>query len=77
MVDNGPGIPEEYRQRVMERFFRLLGNESPGSGLGLSIVKQIVDLHDASMTMKASHPDGTGLTIEVVFQAQAALSQHD
>ena len=77
VVDNGPGIPEEYRQRVMERFFRLLGNESPGSGLGLSIVKQIVDLHDASMTMKASHPDGTGLTIEVVFQAQAALSQHD
>lgn len=67
VADNGPGIPEEYRQRVFERFFRLLGNESPGSGLGLSIVKQIVDLHDAVLTVKATHEDGTGLTLEVMF----------
>ncbi len=77
VADNGPGIPEEYRQRVMERFFRLLGNESPGSGLGLSIVKQIVDLHDAAMTMRSTNLDGTGLTMEVIFAAapmQATLT---
>lgn len=77
VVDNGPGIPEEYRQRVMERFFRLLGNESPGSGLGLSIVKQIVDLHDAEMSMQATHADGSGLTIDVVFNSEEQTTAHD
>lgn len=68
VADNGPGIPDEYRQRVFERFFRMLGNESPGSGLGLSIVKQIVDLHDAELAMRATQIDGTGLTIDVFFK---------
>lgn len=68
VADNGPGIAPEYRQRVFERFFRLLGNESPGSGLGLSIVKQIVDLHDATIETRATHADGSGLTIDVFFR---------
>ena len=38
--DSGPGIPEQERQRVFDRFYRILGNDAAGSGLGLSIVKR-------------------------------------
>lgn len=64
--DNGPGIPEELRSRVFERFFRVLGNKSPGSGLGLGIVRQICNLHNAKIELK-SPKLGTGLIIVVRF----------
>ncbi|MBU1558946.1 MAG: GHKL domain-containing protein, partial [Gammaproteobacteria bacterium] len=47
VIDNGPGIPDELRERIFERFYRIPGTQEIGSGLGLSIVKQIVDLHHA------------------------------
>ena len=40
VADDGPGIPEEHRTLVFERFFRGTGHDQPGSGLGLAIVKQ-------------------------------------
>ncbi len=49
--DNGPGIPEELHKRIFERFFRIIGNNAPGSGLGLSIVQQIVTLHHATIAL--------------------------
>src|SRR3546814_13128472 len=39
--DSGPGISDEDRERVFDRFFRVLGGNTDGSGLGLSIVKEI------------------------------------
>ena len=36
VIDNGPGIPEELRKRVFERFFRILGTQALGSGLDLA-----------------------------------------
>jgi two-component system sensor histidine kinase QseC len=66
VTDSGPGIPAEYRERVFERFFRILGATAPGSGLGLAIVAQIADLHGAKINLgSASH--GTGLLFEVIF----------
>lgn len=64
--DTGPGIPKALRPRVFERFFRVLGNKSPGSGLGLSIVKQICELHRGRVTLK-SPKKGTGLIVSVFF----------
>lgn len=64
--DNGPGIPDELRARVFERFFRVLGNKSPGSGLGLGIVQQICSLHNAKVELK-SPETGTGLIIIIRF----------
>lgn len=64
--DNGPGIPEEFRARVFERFFRELGNKSTGSGLGLAIVQQIVSLHHANISLDAPVA-GTGLIVRVFF----------
>ena len=64
IADNGPGIPPEYQARVFERFFRVLGNKSTGSGLGLSIVQQICELHGGRATLDTPK-EGTGLIVTV------------
>lgn len=65
--DNGPGIPEQERERVMERFYRPLGTQASGSGLGLSIVRRIAEIHGA--TLHIVSPDGgKGLRVEVIFK---------
>lgn len=70
VADNGPGIPEELRHRVFERFFRVLGTQPTGSGLGLGIVQQIAELHNATVSL-GQPPDGTGLEVTVVFHKLA------
>ncbi len=47
--DDGPTIPVTERERVFERFHRLLGSHADGSGLGLAIVREIASLHDATI----------------------------
>ena len=64
--DNGPGIPHELRERVFERFFRVLGNKSPGSGLGLTIVHQVAELHGAQIELDEPYI-GSGLIVRVLF----------
>jgi two-component system sensor histidine kinase MprB len=50
--DHGPGIPEEERDLVLERFYRPVESQSvPGSGLGLAIVKEIIDSHGGSVSV--------------------------
>ncbi len=66
VCDTGPGIPEVDRARVFDRFFRRDGMESSGSGLGLSIVKRIVEAHHAQVEL-ADGPDGRGLRAVVRF----------
>jgi two-component system sensor histidine kinase QseC len=66
VTDTGPGIPVELRERVFERFYRILGNSASGSGLGLAIVSQIAELHDAKITL-ATPENGMGLECRVAF----------
>ena len=54
--DSGPGIPAAERERVFEPFYRALGNEADGSGLGLPIVLEIAEKHQASVTLSDTHP---------------------
>ena len=66
--DNGPGISTDERDRVFERFYRVLGNQADGSGLGLAIVKEIVDQHAASIELEQTWPGG-GARFRIRFQA--------
>ncbi len=49
--DNGPGIPVKERQRVFERFYRVLGTRVNGTGLGLAIVQEIAQSHKAKVEL--------------------------
>jgi len=49
--DTGPGIAPAERERVMERFYRVLGTNTEGSGLGLAIVREIVQQHGGEVTI--------------------------
>ncbi len=64
--DNGPGIPLPEREKVFERFYRVLGNNVPGSGLGLAIVKEIVQAHDAKVWIDTGE-NGIGTITNVRF----------
>ena len=66
--DDGPGIPESERERVFDRFHRVLGSGVEGSGLGLGIVREIARAHAATVAL-AAPPSGAGLLAEVVFPA--------
>jgi len=66
VTDSGPGIPVELRERVFERFFRMLGTTASGSGLGLAIVSQITDLHHAHIVL-GSASNEVGLQFDVIF----------
>lgn len=65
IADNGSGIPEEHLTRVFEPFFttKAVGE---GTGMGLEIVKRIVDRHDGEVTVSSSE---TGTTFKFCFQA--------
>jgi len=52
--DSGPGIPEEEREKIFARFYRLAGQKTNGSGLGLSIVKRIAELNQAELQLTDS-----------------------
>ncbi|MFT4078052.1 ATP-binding protein [Rhodomicrobium sp.] len=55
--DNGPGIPEADRERVLQRFVRLQPSRSiPGSGLGLSLVAAVARLHEGSVSLEDNGP---------------------
>jgi len=68
--DDGPRIPVAERERVFERFHRLLGTGAEGSGLGLAIVRDIASLHDAEIVLE-DDSDGVGNTFTVSFPAVA------
>ena len=71
--DTGIGIPEADREQVFERFYRVLGSGADGSGLGLPIVREIAELHRATVTLNPN-PSGQGTTAQVLFPRGQLLS---
>lgn len=69
--DNGPGIELQHRERVFERFYRILGTGQSGSGLGLSIVAEVAKRHGAKLILDAGS-NGTGTRICIRFSLPAA-----
>jgi two-component system sensor histidine kinase TctE len=73
--DDGPGIPEDERDKVFTRFYRLNRDQSrPGSGLGLSIVQVLAQILGARVEL-TSGKDNRGLRVRVVFQRPDATAQ--
>jgi two-component system sensor histidine kinase TctE len=68
--DDGPGIPEDQRGRVRERFYRIPGTSGNGCGLGLAIVSEIAEAHGAQFTLE-SGAQGVGTRARVRFRSPA------
>tara|TARA_R110002051_G_scaffold25551_2_gene62341 strand:- start:6001 stop:7413 length:1413 start_codon:yes stop_codon:yes gene_type:complete len=71
VCDNGPGVPPDKRGEVVKRFVRLDASRSkPGTGLGLSLVEAVMELHGGALVLAATHPEDAeapGLTATMVF----------
>lgn len=65
--DNGPGVPAQDRDKIFQRFYRMSDTDSSGSGLGLSIVKELATQCGASIRLNTPAPGGNGLLIVVDF----------
>ena len=73
VADDGPGIPLEEQEKIFDRFYR--GDAArtvPGTGLGLSMVRQIAELHGAAVSLE-SRP-GAGSVFSVRFPTPADFS---
>lgn len=80
--DSGPGIPTDERERVFDRFYRVLGSGVDGSGLGLAIVKEIAQRHQARVIISDTHrkqtePQAHGARIEIQFPAMLQRTLSD
>jgi two-component system sensor histidine kinase QseC len=67
VMDEGPGVTPDERARLGQRFYRVLGTGQSGSGLGLSIVRRIAEMHSARLRFEEG--DGKGLRVVVAFPA--------
>jgi two-component system sensor histidine kinase TctE len=72
--DDGPGIDPQHRERVFERFYRILGSGQSGSGLGLAIVAEVAKRHGAGIELGAGR-GGTGLRVAIRFPVRT--TEHD
>lgn len=73
ITDAGPGISLEQREHIGRRFYRPSGTQASGSGLGLSIVRRILDLHGGAMQLDTP-ATGHGLQVTVLLPlAEAGL----
>jgi signal transduction histidine kinase len=64
--DTGPGISEVDQTRIFDRLFRAGGNDNrQGLGIGLAIVKRIVDAHDGTVTVVSQSGAGSRFTVRL------------
>jgi two-component system sensor histidine kinase QseC len=63
--DSGPGLPDDARERVFDRFHRELGSGATGSGLGLSIVRSVVARHGGRVRLAHSELGGLGVEVHL------------
>jgi signal transduction histidine kinase len=73
VLDSGPGIPPRERRRVFEPFYRIGGElqrTTPGTGLGLALVKRTVERHHGHIELADNPPSGTRITLVLPTHAQ-------
>ena len=68
IIDQGPGVPEEYQGRIFDRFFRVPGQARTGAGLGLSIAREITVAHGGRIGVR--HAPGGGSEFYIVLPSE-------
>jgi two-component system phosphate regulon sensor histidine kinase PhoR len=77
--DHGPGIPPEEHEKIFERFYRRgseLRRETQGVGIGLSIVKHIVEAHGGRVLVQSEPGKGSRFTIEIPIKNETSNIEH-
>jgi len=69
--DNGNGFPEDEKENVFEKFYRLKNSKTGGTGLGLSIVKGFVEAHNGTIILENNKTGGAKFTIVIPAEALA------
>jgi signal transduction histidine kinase len=72
--DDGPGVPEELRDEVFERFVRGDGDRGSSSGLGLSIVRAVAESHGGGVELEDAHP-GARFVVRLPVARQPAAEE--
>jgi signal transduction histidine kinase len=68
VADSGIGIPEEYQDKIFERFYRVdkaRSRETGGTGLGLAITKSIVQMHKGAIKVASKEDEGTTFSVRI------------
>jgi signal transduction histidine kinase len=71
--DTGLGIPRDALPRLFEKFYRVRCDDRKdiiGTGLGLSLVKQIIDVHNGTISVESEHGVGSTFTVKLPIKAQ-------
>jgi two-component system, OmpR family, sensor histidine kinase TctE len=75
--DSGPGVPLAEQELVFQPFYRALGTEADGSGLGLPIVMEIANQHNATVRLDDTRPGhvppGARFTVRFIAEPAATL----
>ena len=78
VTDHGPGIPPEEHERIFERFYRRgseLRRETQGVGIGLSIVKHIVEAHGGRVLVESEAGHGSRFALELPVKRKMTKAQ--
>ncbi len=79
VADTGPGIPDSQKEAVFGRFYQYQGEEGPyiGSGIGLHIVKEFVELHEGTVTITDNLPTGSVFTVRLPIRGKEEATQSE
>lgn len=66
--DNGQGLPEEYIEKIFDKFYRIPGTKTGGTGLGLSIVKGFVEAHNGIINVRNKKTGGAEFIIKLFYE---------
>ncbi len=78
--DQGPGIPVEEQQKIFEKFYRgsaAAANKIRGSGIGLSIIRHVADMHGGEITVQSEPGKGSTFTLRIPIRSAPDLENKD
>lgn len=74
--DSGPGMPAEEADKVFDRFYQVEGTETQGTGIGLALVKELVDLHGGQISVESVAGEGTTFRVTLPYRKELFGPEH-